>query len=219
METFFYVMGGVLVLLALGISFVGIRSDNFPTPGMLRIGVLIVAVVVGATAYGAVELSAEEAQHRMEEENVHAAEEADVTTEENAEEAGGGTATAEGESELDGSGEGPRSDASADAENGEQVFVDNGCGSCHTLAELGPEAAGTIGPNLDEALVDADPEFIRTSIVDPSAEVAEGFGDGIMPEDYEENIPTEDLDALVAFLQQATQQGAGAQPAQAGGNE
>ena len=218
METFFYVMGGVLVLLALGISFVGIRNDNFPTPAMMRIGVVIVALVVGATAYGAVVLSEEEQQHRLEEENAEAAEEADVTTEENAEEAGGGTASAEGESELDGSGDGPRTDADADAETGGQVFVANGCGSCHTLAELGPEAAGTIGPNLDEALVDADPEFIRTSIVAPDTEIEEGFGEGIMPDDYESSIASEDLDALVAFLQQATQ-GGGANPAQAGGNE
>jgi mono/diheme cytochrome c family protein len=218
METFFYVMGGVLVLLALGISFVGIRSDSFPTPGMLRIGVVIVALVVGATAYGAVELSEEEEQHRLEEENVHAAEEADITTEENAEEAGGGTASSEGESELDGSGEGPRAEADAGAETGRQVFIDNGCGSCHTLADLGPEASGTIGPNLDEALVDADPEFIRTSIVAPNEEIEEGFGEGIMPEDYESSIAPDDLDALVAYLQQATQ-GGSANPAQAGSNE
>ena len=42
--------------------------------------------------------------------------------------------------------------------------------------------SATSGPNLDEALVDEDADFIRTSIVDPGAEVAEGFGDGIMPD-------------------------------------
>ena len=218
METFFYVMGGILVLCALGISAAGIRSDDFPTPAIMRVGVLIVALVVGATAYGAVQLSADEKQQRLEEENVEAAEESDVTTEENAEEAGGGPATSVGEDELDGDGQGPRDLADADAETGKQVFLANGCGSCHTLADLGPEAAGEIGPNLDEALVDKDAAFIETSIVEPSAEVEEGFGDNIMPPDYETTIAPPDLQALVAYLQQATQ-GGGAQPAKAGGKD
>lgn len=36
-----------------------------------------------------------------------------------------------------------------DAVVGKQVFLDNGCGDCHVLADAGTE--GTIGPNLDEA--------------------------------------------------------------------
>ena len=64
METFFYVLGGVLVLLALGISFLGMRSERFPSDAMLRVGILVVALVVAATAYGAVELSQDEAMHR-----------------------------------------------------------------------------------------------------------------------------------------------------------
>ena len=210
METFFYVMGGVLVLLALGISAVGIRrEDDFPSMGILRVGVVIVALVVGATAYGAVQLSEDEQQHRLEEENVEASEEAAVTTGENAAEAGGGSASSEAESQVDGSGEGPPEGAPADAGDGEAVFLGNGCGSCHTLAALGGEAQGSIGPNLDEALVDKDAAYIETSIVDPSAEVATGFGDNIMPADYGSSIEPQDLEALVAFLQQSTQGGGG----------
>jgi len=205
METFFYVMGGILVLCALGISAAGIRSDSFPSPAIMRVGVLIVALVVGATAYGAVQLSEDEQQHRLEEENVEASEEAASTTEEQESEAGQGTPEAEAESPVDGSGQGPADLADADAETGKQVFLDNGCGSCHTLADLGPEAAGEVGPNLDEALVDKDAAFIETSIVDPGAEVEEGFGDGIMPTTYADSIAEPDLQALVAYLQQATQ--------------
>jgi mono/diheme cytochrome c family protein len=37
---------------------------------------------------------------------------------------------------------------------GKQLFVDAGCGACHTLADA-PGAAGTIGPNLDDAFAQA----------------------------------------------------------------
>ncbi len=202
METFFYVMGGVLVLLALGISAFGVRSDDFPSKGIMRVGVLVVALVVLATAYGAVQLSEDEQEHRLAEENVAASEEAQITTEANTPAAGQGTPSAEQQSPVGGSGQGPSGD-------GEQVFLDNGCGSCHTLAALGNEAQGTIGPNLDEALVDQDATFIETSIVDPSAEVAAGFGDNIMPATFGSSISPEDLQALVAYLQESTQSAAG----------
>ena len=35
-----------------------------------------------------------------------------------------------------------------DAEAGEQIFADNGCGNCHTLEAAG--TSGTIGPDLDQ---------------------------------------------------------------------
>jgi cytochrome c6 len=35
-----------------------------------------------------------------------------------------------------------------DAENGKQIFMAQGCGSCHVLADAG--TSGTVGPNLDE---------------------------------------------------------------------
>ena len=39
--------------------------------------------------------------------------------------------------------------AAGDATAGKQVFTSAGCEACHTLADAG--AAGTVGPNLDEA--------------------------------------------------------------------
>jgi len=209
METFFYVMGGILVLLALVISAIGMKSKDFPSAGVLRVGVLIVALVVGATAFGAVELSQEEAGHRLDEENIEAAEEAEVTTEENAAEAGGGPNS--GSANIDDGDETSegRKQAADDAANGEEVFLAEGCGGCHSLAALGDQAGGTVGPNLDEALVDKDAEYIETSIVEPDAEIAEGFGEGIMPDDYEQVLDDEQLQSLVAYLQQATQGNAG----------
>ena len=44
------------------------------------------------------------------------------------------------------------------------------------------------------------PRFIRESIVDPSAEIAEGFEDGVMPQNFGDKLSKEELDALVKYL-------------------
>ena len=67
----------------------------------------------------------------------------------------------------------------AGAPDGKAIFTDDGCGGCHALADAG--TTGGTGPDLDEALAGKDEAFIEESIVDPSAEVAEGFSDGLMP--------------------------------------
>jgi len=85
-----------------------------------------------------------------------------------------------------------------DVAAGEQVFVAQGCGSCHTLAAA--EATGSVGPNLDEVLPGKDESFIHESIVDPEAEIASGFAGGIMPGNYGSALSEEELDDLVAFL-------------------
>ncbi len=81
---------------------------------------------------------------------------------------------------------------------GGQVFDGNGCGACHTLAVA--ESTGQVGPDLDEVLPGQSPDQIHESIVDPSAKIAAGFSDGIMPPNYESQIPAPDLDKLVNFL-------------------
>jgi putative heme-binding domain-containing protein len=87
-----------------------------------------------------------------------------------------------------------------DAEAGREVFTSTGCGSCHTYGPAGTEAS--VGPNLDESLKGADPEFIRTAIVNPNAEIAEGFQPNVMPGDYGQELDDQQLADLVAFLQQ-----------------
>lgn len=86
---------------------------------------------------------------------------------------------------------------------GEQVFAANGCGACHTLAEAG--SSGQIGPNLDDSLKGDDEARIREDIVEPDAEVAPGYGAGIMPSTFGQTISESDLNALVAYLKEATQ--------------
>jgi cytochrome c551/c552 len=81
---------------------------------------------------------------------------------------------------------------------GQAVFAGSGCGSCHTVAAA--NASGTIGPNLDEVLQGKDAAFIRTSIVDPNAVIAQGYGPNIMPDNFGEQLSDEELANLVAFL-------------------
>ena len=62
-----------------------------------------------------------------------------------------------------------------DARPGAQVFLPQGCGSCHTLAALGDVATGTVGPNLDEVLPGQSEAGIEESIVDPNADDRAGI--------------------------------------------
>ena len=85
--------------------------------------------------------------------------------------------------------------------DGKTLFTDaaqpQACDSCHTLADAG--ATGTTGPNLDEVLADLNEEQIRESIVEPDAEVTEGFAPGLMPR-YGDTLSQEQVDALVQYL-------------------
>jgi mono/diheme cytochrome c family protein len=86
-----------------------------------------------------------------------------------------------------------------DAGPGGEVFLSEGCGSCHTLAAAGDLASGTVGPDLDEVIPGQSPQEIEQSIVDPEANVTQGFPSGVMPETYGD-LPSKDLMDLVDFL-------------------
>ena len=88
------------------------------------------------------------------------------------------------------------------ASEGKQIFVNSGCGSCHTLAVAG--GTGQVGPDLDKVLPGLSPEFIRKSIVDPNADVTEGYQPNVMPGNFGDQLSGEQLDALVTYLVDAT---------------
>ena len=79
------------------------------------------------------------------------------------------------------------------------------CASCHTLADAGSNAQ--TGPNLDEVLADKDEAYIEESIVNPNAEIAAGFQPDIMPGNYQDTLPPDQLDALVQYLSEVTRGG------------
>jgi len=69
----------------------------------------------------------------------------------------GETPTAETQPEDDGNGEDDGGGGEGDAEAGAALFEEQGCGSCHVLADAG--STGTTGPNLDEAQPSYDAAF------------------------------------------------------------
>jgi len=97
-------------------------------------------------------------------------------------------------------GTGSGATASVDAK---KLFVEgNGtataCGACHTLQGAG--TTGQTGPNLNEVLKADTKAQIRTSIVDPQAEIAKGYAGGIMPPNYADSLSAAELDALVNYI-------------------
>jgi cytochrome c2 len=87
----------------------------------------------------------------------------------------------------------------------EEVFAEK-CASCHSLTPGAP--AGT-GPNLADSLQGQDAAFIHEAIVDPDKEIAAGFQPGIMPQDFEQQIPPKNLDELVDYILNAVEGGGG----------
>jgi mono/diheme cytochrome c family protein len=84
---------------------------------------------------------------------------------------------------------------------GAQVFADNGCGGCHTLAAA--QAGGTVGPDLDEVLPGQTAAMIEKSIADPGASIAKGFPPNVMPADYAQSLTPKELEDLVQYLLQS----------------
>jgi cytochrome c oxidase subunit II len=93
--------------------------------------------------------------------------------------------------------------AEGNAEAGKAVYdaANPGCGTCHTFEAAGSD--GTTGPNLDDSLEGKDAQFILESIVNPDAEITEGFDPGIMPKTYADDLSDKQLADLVAFLQKS----------------
>ena len=89
----------------------------------------------------------------------------------------------------------------AAAPSGEELFSSEGCGGCHTLKAAGTTAK--VGPDLGKLGAAANAKFIRTSIVDPNADVTKGYQPDIMPGNFGTELSKEELDALVKYLLEA----------------
>jgi cytochrome c oxidase subunit 2 len=107
--------------------------------------------------------------------------------------------------------EAAKAKAEATASPGLAVFKDAGCGGCHVFTPA--KSTGQTGPSLDdvnENFTRAKSEgktkatdlagFIRESISDPNAYIAEGFAPSIMPGDFGTKLSSQQLDDLVAYL-------------------
>jgi mono/diheme cytochrome c family protein len=87
-------------------------------------------------------------------------------------------------------------EAEAPAATAEAAIDKFACAGCHDLggseAEVGPLLAG-IGARLDR-------EGVRRAILDPNAEIAEGFEPDMMPRDYGAQMRVSELELIVDHL-------------------
>ena len=78
----------------------------------------------------------------------------------------------------------------------EDAIAEFACGACHKVA--GEE--GELGPDLTAIGATRDKDYLRRSILDPNADIAEGFERELMPEDYGEQLYAAELEMLVDYL-------------------
>jgi hypothetical protein len=96
-------------------------------------------------------------------------------------------------------------------EQAQGIILNSGCGSCHVIGSLGE--SGKVGPDLSNIGIDAGnrapgqsaDEFIRESILNPSAFIAPNCPNGpcldnIMPADYKTRLTDNQIRTLVDFL-------------------
>jgi mono/diheme cytochrome c family protein len=86
---------------------------------------------------------------------------------------------------------------------GAQVFANNGCGGCHTLAAA-EGAGGTVGPDLDEVLPGQTQAEVEEDVVDPEKEIAKGYPAGVMPANFGQTLSKKEVEQLAEFLVKET---------------
>ena len=79
---------------------------------------------------------------------------------------------------------------------GEDLAITNGCIGCHSTNGLD----GT-GPTWSGLAATVDVEYLKRAIVEPNADIAAGFTEGVMPVTYVDSLSTEDIEALLAYIQ------------------
>jgi mono/diheme cytochrome c family protein len=208
-ETLFFVLGIGLVLLALAVSAIGLRSEGFPANrGLLVLTLGIVIAVVAGTATFAWLNAADEQTKRNEE---RASGELPTPAEVVQAEASGETpqqeehAANQGGAPSGGGGGGTTTTTTGGAAStaeGAKLFEAEGCSSCHTLQAA--NATGTVGPNLDTALANKSVSFVKTSIIDPNAVIAKGYQPNIMPGNFGDTLSDDQINAIAQYLIQST---------------
>lgn len=98
----------------------------------------------------------------------------------------------------------PTVELPAAAREGQQVAESQGCTSCHQVSGddgIGPPWQGLAGAEVqlaDGSVVVADDEYLTRSIVEPNAQIVEGYN-GIMPE---RALDDDQVAAIVAYLRE-----------------
>jgi cytochrome c oxidase subunit 2 len=92
-------------------------------------------------------------------------------------------------------------------EQGRELAQERACLNCHSTdgtRSIGPTWQGLYGSRVklaDGSTVTADEEYLRESILQPSAKTVQGFPEGLMETAIEPNsIPEEEVRALIAYM-------------------
>jgi cytochrome c2 len=93
---------------------------------------------------------------------------------------------------------------------GKELFVSDGCSSCHSLngsAGVGPTVTGLAGSQVeltDGSTVTADASYLTNSILDADAQIVAGYQKGVMSAavgSFDFANRPDDVAALVAFME------------------
>jgi len=92
----------------------------------------------------------------------------------------------------------------ANAVDGEQLTVSNGCIACHSLVKgqtmVGPSWYGIGSYAATRVARESAPYYLYQSIMDPNAHVVEGFMPDLMPKVYADTLSTAQIADIVAYL-------------------
>lgn len=102
------------------------------------------------------------------------------------------------------------SSSAADSNAGRNLFIQSvigsqaGCATCHSLEPdvviIGPSVAG-IGSRAATLISGQSAEdYLKESITNPDSYVAEGFPASIMPQGYAQELTSDQIDQLVAYM-------------------
>ena len=78
----------------------------------------------------------------------------------------------------------------------QDIIDEFGCGACHVIGE----DEGDMGPSLNGIGSKFDAAYIRRGIIDPNAEIAEGYEEGIMPDDLGTQMYASEVELLVNHM-------------------
>lgn len=77
------------------------------------------------------------------------------------------------------------------------------CGSCHTLGAAGTNSS--VGPNLDKIAKDDNAKALTEMIVDPNAEIVDGYTKNVMPQNYSKTLTKAEIAALAKYIDDNSQ--------------
>jgi len=92
------------------------------------------------------------------------------------------------------------------AELGAKVAAEYGCLSCHSLDGsrlVGPSWQGLFGSETvfeDGTTAVADEDYLRTAITDTNAQIVQGYPANVMPQDFEDRLTEEEINALIEYI-------------------